>query len=63
MVHGEEDLCVPVSQAQEMYQALIEAGCETELVLYPREGHGFLERAHQLDLWERIRGWFGRHLR
>jgi dipeptidyl aminopeptidase/acylaminoacyl peptidase len=62
MVHGEEDLCVPVSQAQEMYQALIEAGCETELVLYPREGHGYLEREHQLDLSERIRDWFARHL-
>ena len=63
MVHGEEDLCVPVSQAQEMYQALIEAGCETELVLYPREGHGYIERDHQLDLWERVRDWFARHLR
>ena len=57
------DAClVPVSQAQEMYQALIEAGCETELVLYPREGHGYLEREHQLDLWERMRDWFARHL-
>jgi dipeptidyl aminopeptidase/acylaminoacyl peptidase len=62
MVHGEQDLCVPVSQAQEMYQALIEAGCETELVLYPREGHGYVEREHQLDLWERMRDWFARHL-
>jgi dipeptidyl aminopeptidase/acylaminoacyl peptidase len=62
MVHGEEDLCVPVGQAQEMFQALVEAGCETELVLYPREGHGFLEREHQLDLWERMRDWFARYL-
>ena len=62
MVHGEEDLCVPVGQAQEMFQALVEAGCEAELVLYPREGHGYLERAHQLDLWERMRDWFARHL-
>jgi dipeptidyl aminopeptidase/acylaminoacyl peptidase len=63
MVHGQEDLCVPVSQAQEMYQALVEAGCETELVVYPREGHGYIEREHQLDLWERMREWFARHLR
>jgi dipeptidyl aminopeptidase/acylaminoacyl peptidase len=62
IVHGEEDLCVPVGQAKEMYQALVEAGCETELVVYPREGHGMLERDHQLDLWERIRDWFARHL-
>ena len=62
MIHGEEDLCVPVGQAKEMYQALVEAGCETELVLYPREGHGLMERDHQLDAWERIRSWFDRFL-
>jgi dipeptidyl aminopeptidase/acylaminoacyl peptidase len=62
LVHGEGDLCVPVAQAQEMYQALVEAACETELVVYPREGHGMLERDHLLDMWARIRGWFGRYL-
>jgi dipeptidyl aminopeptidase/acylaminoacyl peptidase len=62
MMHGAEDLCVPVSQAQEMYQALVEVGVETELVVYPREGHGWLEREHLLDTWERMREWFGRHL-
>jgi dipeptidyl aminopeptidase/acylaminoacyl peptidase len=63
IVHGEEDLCVPVSQGQEMYQALVEAGCEAELVLYPREGHGVLEREHQLDLWERIKNWFENYMK
>lgn len=62
MLHGAEDLCVPVGQAQEMYQALVEAGVETELVVYPREGHGWLEREHLLDSWTRIRDWFARHL-
>lgn len=62
LMHGEEDLCVPVAQAHEMYQALVEAGCETELVLYPREGHGMLERDHLVDTWSRIRGWFARYL-
>ncbi|HEX9416292.1 MAG TPA: S9 family peptidase [Gaiellaceae bacterium] len=62
MLHGQEDLCVPVGQAQEMYQALVEAGVETELVVYPREGHGWFEREHLLDTWGRIRDWFGRHL-
>ena len=62
IVHGEVDLCVPVGQAHEMYQALVEAGCETELVLYPREGHGLLEREHIRDASQRIRSWFARHL-
>ena len=43
------DLCVPVSQGQVLYQALADAGVETELVVYPREGHGWREREHQLD--------------
>jgi dipeptidyl aminopeptidase/acylaminoacyl peptidase len=62
LVHGEEDHCVPVGQAQEMYQALVEAGCETELVVYPREGHGLLERDHIVDAWARMRDWLARHL-
>jgi dipeptidyl aminopeptidase/acylaminoacyl peptidase len=63
LIHGKEDLCVPVSQAQEMYQALVEAGCETELVLYPREGHGLMERDHIEDAWTRMRDWFARYRR
>jgi dipeptidyl aminopeptidase/acylaminoacyl peptidase len=62
VMHGELDLCVPVSQGQELYQALADAGVPTELVLYPREGHGWRERAHQLDGFARARDWFERHL-
>lgn len=62
ILHGEEDRCCPLSQAQELYGALVEAGVETELVVYPREGHGLVERDHQIDLWHRIHAWFDRHL-
>jgi dipeptidyl aminopeptidase/acylaminoacyl peptidase len=62
IMHGAEDLCTPLGQAQELYSALVEAGCEAELVVYPREGHGWLEWEHQLDAWERIRAWLDRHL-
>jgi dipeptidyl aminopeptidase/acylaminoacyl peptidase len=62
VMHGEVDLCTPLGQAQELYQALVEAGCETELVVYPREGHGWLEHDHQVDAWNRIRDWFDQHL-
>jgi dipeptidyl aminopeptidase/acylaminoacyl peptidase len=37
-------------------------GIETELMLYPREGHVIVERAHQLDLLVRVTDWFDRHL-
>jgi dipeptidyl aminopeptidase/acylaminoacyl peptidase len=62
ILHGEQDLCTPVSQATEFYNGLVEARCETELVVYPREGHGWLEREHQLDAWCRTRDWFASHL-
>ena len=62
ILHGEEDLCVPVGQAKELYQALVEAGVETELVVYPREGHGWFERDHLLDSWTRTKEWFDRYL-
>jgi dipeptidyl aminopeptidase/acylaminoacyl peptidase len=62
ILHGELDRSCPPSQAQELYQALVAAGVETELVMYPREGHGWLEPEHQLDLWHRVRAWFDRHL-
>jgi len=48
MIHGEGDRCTPLGQAQELYAALLERGVESELVVYPREGHGLRERDHQL---------------
>ena len=62
ILHGTEDRCTPLGQAEEFYRALADQGCETELVVYPREGHGFQERAHQLDAWQRSVAWFDRHL-
>ena len=63
ILHGALDLCTPLGQAQEFYQALLENDVTTELVTYPREGHGFHERDHQLDAWSRIRSWFDRYLK
>ena len=62
ILHGEDDLCTPLPQAVEFYNALVEAGCETELVVYPREGHGWTEREHQIDSWNRTKDWLARHL-
>jgi dipeptidyl aminopeptidase/acylaminoacyl peptidase len=64
ILHGEKDLCTPLGQAQEFYQALVEAGKTTEMVIYPREGHGShnWELEHQLDYTRRIIDWFDAHL-
>jgi dipeptidyl aminopeptidase/acylaminoacyl peptidase len=63
VIQGAADRCTPPGQGEELYRALAEAGCETELVVYPREGHVPLERAHATDAIERTQAWFDRHLR
>ncbi|HZB01080.1 MAG TPA: S9 family peptidase, partial [Actinomycetota bacterium] len=62
ILHGSEDQCTPLGQAEELYQALVVNGTPTELVVYPREGHGFREREHAADAQRRTVGWFERHL-
>ena len=57
-LHGEEDPICPVGQAYEMWRGLKERGVETQLVVYPREPHGFREREHVRDMITRIVDWF-----
>jgi len=63
VIQGAADRCTPPGQGEELYRALVESGCEAELVVYPREGHVPLERAHALDAIRRTQDWFDRHLR
>ena len=62
LIQGQADRCTPVGQGEELYAALEAAGAEAELVVYPREGHVLVERAHVLDALHRTRDWFDRHL-
>ncbi|HEX4715149.1 MAG TPA: S9 family peptidase [Ktedonobacteraceae bacterium] len=62
ILHGEKDKCVPVNQAHAFQRALNERGVPTELVVYPREGHGPKEKSHLRDLEERLVRWFKQYL-
>lgn len=62
IVHGELDPCVPVNQAYAFHRALLERNVPTELVVYPREGHGFTESEHQRDVDERMLRWLARYV-
>lgn len=62
IVHGERDACVPINQAYAFYRSLCEQNIPTEMVSYPREGHGPQERAHILDYMQRTLEWFNRYL-
>jgi dipeptidyl aminopeptidase/acylaminoacyl peptidase len=63
LIHGINDRGVPVGQAYEFYSGLKDVGVETELIVYPREGHSLQEYTHQLDVQRRVIAWFNKHLK
>ena len=60
ILHGGNDERVPIGQPMEFYRALKDRGKTTELVFYPREGHGLSEWYHQLDRMKREYEWMAR---
>jgi dipeptidyl aminopeptidase/acylaminoacyl peptidase len=63
ILHGEEDARVHPAQGMEYHRALKTLGVPVQFVRYPREEHGFQERAHQIDLMGRVVGWYDRWLK
>lgn len=62
ILHGENDPVVPISQGYELYNALRRKGVETQMVVYPRTGHGPDEPKLFLDLMNRHLDWFSEKL-
>jgi dipeptidyl aminopeptidase/acylaminoacyl peptidase len=60
---GLADERVHPEQMMELHQALRLKGVPSELVLYPREPHGLLERQHQLDYMRRILEAFDKYVK
>jgi|TARA_Y100000310_G_scaffold212179_1_gene212985 dipeptidyl aminopeptidase/acylaminoacyl peptidase len=63
VIHGLKDVRVHPEQGLELWQTLKIKGVDTELVLYPREPHGLLERAHKLDYMERLVSWYKKYVK
>lgn len=61
ILHGGNDERVPIGQPMELYRALKDRGKTTELVFYPREGHGVSEYYHVKDRMTRIYDWVTRY--
>ncbi|MBT8396245.1 MAG: S9 family peptidase [Gemmatimonadetes bacterium] len=59
---GEKDWNVPVNNSEQIYQALKRMGRETELVVYPGQGHG-LSLPYQVDRYERYLKWYGKYVK
>jgi dipeptidyl aminopeptidase/acylaminoacyl peptidase len=60
---GENDTTDPVEQCYQFHRGLRYFGVETELVVYPREGHGIREEKHRIDVLNRVVGWFEKYLK
>jgi dipeptidyl aminopeptidase/acylaminoacyl peptidase len=62
ILHGEQDVRVPVSQGYEFYNALRRQKVPVQMVTYPRQGHGPQEPKFVLDIGQRLLDWFNRYL-
>ncbi|GLW94172.1 S9 family peptidase [Actinokineospora globicatena] len=65
VVHSEHDWRCPVEQAQRMYVALHRNGVETELILFPGEGHELTRSGkprHREQRFREVLRWWSRHL-
>jgi len=61
-VGGQDSVC-PEEQSLELWRALKRLGVETELLLYPDEGHGITQPKDQRDVTHEMVRWFEDHLK
>jgi len=62
IIQGEADETDPIGQAQQLYRGLRFYNVPTELVVYPREPHGFREIKHGIDFYNRMLAWFEKYM-
>jgi len=63
VIVGERDAECPASQSYEFWHALKTLGVSTKLIVYPGEGHMFIEPKHQVDRLEQTVAWFDTYLK
>jgi dipeptidyl aminopeptidase/acylaminoacyl peptidase len=61
-VVGDRDGECPAPQSYEFWHALRDQHVPTQLVVYPNEGHGFVDPAHRADVMARAVEWFARYM-
>ncbi|MGD0097422.1 MAG: S9 family peptidase [Terracidiphilus sp.] len=59
---GDRDGECPAPQSFEFWHALKDRQVPTQLVVYPNEGHGFVDPAHRRDVMVRAAEWFARYM-
>ena len=62
VVVGDRDGECPAPQSYEFWHALRDEHVPTELVVYPNEGHGFVNPEHRRDVMDRAVEWFEKYM-
>jgi dipeptidyl aminopeptidase/acylaminoacyl peptidase len=62
IVVGDRDGECPMPQSYEMWHALRDLHVPTQLVVYPAEGHGFVNPEHRRNVMERAVEWFEQYM-
>jgi dipeptidyl aminopeptidase/acylaminoacyl peptidase len=62
VVVGDRDGECPAPQSYEFWHALRDQHVPTELVVYPNEGHGFVNPEHRRDVMDRAVEWFAKYM-
>jgi dipeptidyl aminopeptidase/acylaminoacyl peptidase len=63
VIVGERDAECPASQSYEFWHALKTLGIPTKLIVYPGEGHMFIDPRHQVDRLVQTVAWFDKYLK
>jgi dipeptidyl aminopeptidase/acylaminoacyl peptidase len=62
VVVGDRDGECPAPQSYEFWHALRDEHVPTQLVVYPNEGHGFVNPDHRRDVMDRAVEWFSKYM-
>jgi dipeptidyl aminopeptidase/acylaminoacyl peptidase len=62
VVVGDRDGECPAPQSFEFWHALRDQNVPTQLIVYPNEGHGFVDPDHRRDVLERALAWFQEYM-
>jgi dipeptidyl aminopeptidase/acylaminoacyl peptidase len=61
VLHSREDRRCPLPMGLMFHKALQASGVETQMVIYPGEGHGIRQPRHREDVLRRTLAWFQAH--
>jgi acetyl esterase/lipase len=62
IVHGEDDVRVPVGHSYRLRDALNRIGKDFEWMIKEKEGHGFYQVPNRVDLYESMLAFFNKHI-